>query len=155
MTNAPTAGEDWPFAFVTRVVAPVSAQGSDVHLSAPEIAQLFFDGWLLYLTGGTSLGQEAVFGAEAVPMTREMNVGVLREIRAGDELWLGARAVSRRRRSFTLELALRRAADDVIAATCRTVQVCVGAAGAVEVPPQLWQAVELLEGRPIPVDATA
>jgi acyl-CoA thioesterase FadM len=138
--------------FVVPVTAPSSANGGGAHLSAPEITELFFRGWMRYLSVGTGLGEGTVFGARAVPTTREFTVSLLREIYADDELRLGIRAVSRRRRSFTLELSLQRVVDDSVAATCRTVQVCVDASGAVEVPPELWAAVERLEGQSIPVD---
>jgi acyl-CoA thioesterase FadM len=140
---------EWPYEFVQELTAPAAGFGDDAHLSAPEITQLFFDGWMSYLTDGIGLGP-SVFTADAVPSTRELTVQLLREIRSGDGLRLGVRAVSRRRRSFTLELALRKGADDFDAATCRTVQVCVGAGGAAEVPAALWSAVERLEGRLIP-----
>jgi acyl-CoA thioesterase FadM len=142
----------WPYVFVKELTAPLAAFGGDAHLSAPEITQLFFDGWMSYLTDGTGLGR-AVFTGESVPSTRELTVQLLREIVTGDRLRLGVRAVSRRRRSFTLDLALRKGADGFDAATCRTVQVCVGAGGAAEVPSGLWDAVERLEGRLIPPES--
>jgi acyl-CoA thioesterase FadM len=152
MTGSPAPGSDSHGAFVMPLTAPASAQGGDAHLSAPEITELFFRGWMHYLGEETGLGAGAVFGGPVVPTTRELTVGLLREIHAGDELRLGVRTVSRRRRSFTLELTLERADDGAVAATCRTVQVCVGVAGAAEVPSELWAALERLEGRAIPVD---
>src|SRR5262245_17917734 len=65
--NPDQATADWPGTYVQQVTAPPAQHGPDAHLSTPEVVQLFFNGWLSYLSEGTGLGREAAFEGSAVP----------------------------------------------------------------------------------------
>ena len=119
-------------------------------MSAPEIVNILFLGWNGYLAAVAARSRDQEDGTWAQPFTRSVTVELLAEVMEGDALEVAVRAVSRRLRSFVLELSVRRTSDNRVVATGQTVQVCIAEAGSPGIPSSLWRAVEEIESRTIP-----
>ncbi len=126
----------------------------DGHVGNIQIASWMYDAWLNYLTKGLQQDPEKLFGGGGRPIVREITARFNAEIFAGDVLHCGVRALSRRHRSFTLQQVLSKVPTGDVVAVGTTVLVTIDTAthALVEVPTDLWRAVEHAEGRSIPIE---
>jgi acyl-CoA thioesterase FadM len=141
---------DEHFPWVEDVVAP--EVGHDDHIDNIQIAQLMYDAWMHYLVEGLQSDMGELFSRRGRPIVREITARFESETFPGDRLQCGVRAISRSRRSFTLEQVLSQKAHGRVVAVGRTVLVTIDTATGqpVEVPSNFWQSVERFEGRSIP-----
>jgi acyl-CoA thioesterase FadM len=142
------------FPWVEDVVAP--SVGGAGHIDNLQIAQLLYDAWMHYMVEGLGQDQGELFSGVGRPIVREINVRFDAEVFPGEALRCGVRATSRSRRSLALEQVLWRAVDEQTVAAGRTHLVTIDTATgqAVEIPSELWAAVERAEGRSIPAPAS-
>ena len=145
--NEPT---DEHYPWIEDVVAP--DVGSAGHIDNIQIAQLMYDAWMRYLLDGVGLDRE-IFNRQGRPTVREITARFDGEVFPGDALKCGVRALSRRRRSFTLEEVLWKASDGRRLASGTVVLVTVDPTTytPVEVPAELWSEIERAEQREIPI----
>lgn len=127
------------------VSAPVTLSGASpgFHVSNLEIERIFFEGRNSFLI---SLDRD-LWHRSVVPQVRELTTRFDAEIDAGRELDCATRVVSRSRRAFVMEQVLVDRTDGTVMASCRSVHVTVGPSGAVDIPDELWAAIERHSGR--------
>ena len=144
-----------PYAWSTSIVAPDA--GGQGHVDYLQLSRLMYDAWSAYLVPGLGLSRDEVHGGAVKPIVKGITGRFDAEVQPGEPLRCVARAVSRTRRAFTIEVVLRRdSGDDPVATGTVTLVAFEPATGqAVEVPAALWAAVEALEGREIPISGPA
>jgi acyl-CoA thioesterase FadM len=137
------AGYPW----VEELTAP--DEGRVGHVDNIQIAEMLFGAWTRYLVPGLGIDRTAVYRTGARPVVRSIEAGFEAEVFPGEALHCGVRALTRTRRSFTLEQVLAR--GEVVLARGRVVLVTFDeAAGrSVSVPDDLWSRIESFEGRSI------
>src|SRR4051794_3235644 len=118
--------EEVRFPWLEDVIAPAVGEGG--HIDNIQIAQLMYDAWMRYLTLGVGLPR-TVFDEAGRPTVREISARFDTEVFPGDALECGVRALSRRRRSFTLGQVLRRKDGT---------QVASGTVVLVTIDPKTW-----------------
>ncbi len=117
-----------------------------------QITEMVYRAWTHYLTEGIGFSEGETFTNDGVrPIVRQVTVRVDAEVFPREALHCGVRALSRSDRSFTLEQALWRDADDRLLALCSVVLVTFDPSSGrpTAVPAHLWDAVEGFEGRKI------
>lgn len=135
-----------------RSAAVTPAETGGFHVSNLEIERMFFDARNEYIAG---VDIADVWHQPVVPLLRELLTRFDAEVAGGADLECITRVTSRSRRSFVMEQSLIDGSTNHVVATCRSVNVTVGPAGAVEIPDELWSAIERRDGGPIPlVDRT-
>jgi hypothetical protein len=133
------------FPLVETVVAPRDTQPDGAHVVDYEIQKLLSVGWQTYVR----IVREATGGELPPPAVREITTSFEGECHGGDQLLLGVRAVSRSRRSYTLEEQLWNPTTDKTVARSRVVMTGIDrtTGRASEVSPEFWAAVETFEDR--------
>lgn len=126
--------------------------GKSGHIDIVQITALFFDAWMGYLVPGLGLDREAVFQPSGRPIMRSTTVDVEAEINPGQVLQCGVRALARRTRSFTLEGLLAHDGRPAARGHLVLVTVDTNTGRSVEIPEELWAAVERVEGRMIGIE---
>lgn len=117
------------------------------HLSNLELERLFFEARNQYIAG---VDIDDVWHRPVVPVVRELVTRFESEARGGADLECSTRVTSRSRRAFVMQQSLIDRSTGTVAATCRSVHVTVGADGPVEIPTDLWTAIERRDGGTIP-----
>jgi acyl-CoA thioesterase FadM len=129
--------------------------GHEGHLDNIAIAQLLYSAWQNYLGKGLGYGSDELFGRESVgrPIVRSISVRYDAEVFPGLEAQIGVRVLGRREKGFTLEQTLSRADDGQVLAAGTVVLVTVNpqTLKPVPIPHELWAAIEVFEGRSIPI----
>ncbi len=128
---------------------PVDTAG--FHVSNLEIERMFFEARNEYLAG---IDIDDLWHRPVVPLLRELSTRFESEVVGGADLECATWVSSRSRRSFVMEQWLVDRSSGGVAATCRSVHVTVGAEGAVEIPDDLWSAIERRNGGPTESGAT-
>jgi acyl-CoA thioesterase FadM len=131
----------------TRTDVDVPAGDQGFHVSNLEIERIFFDARNAYLA---AIDIDDLWHQPVIPQVRELTTRFDAEVTGGAALTCTTRVVSRSRRAFVMEQQLVDSASATVSATCRSVHVTVGTEGAVEIPDDLWAAIELYDGGPIP-----
>lgn len=124
-------------------VVPVQVADTPFHVSNLSIEEMFFTARNRYMT---MLDVGDVWGGPVLPMIRELVTRFDAEVSQGDALVVVTHVVSRSARAFVMEQRLE--LETRVAATCRSVQVCVDgvAGGATTIPNDLWKAIVTMEG---------
>lgn len=140
------------YTIVDDVVGPGEA-GDAHHLVDYQTQELVSRLWSIYL----ATAREKLTKASWVPAMRRVSYMLDSEAFAGQPLQRGIRVLSRSRRScvFGADLWHRDDGRMVHRAELVTVFVDPTQGGAVEVPEDLWAAIEALEGREIPITERA
>ena len=141
--------------FVVDVVVP--DQGHGFHVSNMKLDELFFEARNAYID---HLGIDDLWHHDVTPQLKELLIRFESEAMPGQPLRSTVQITSRSRRTFVMEQAISVIEDDGSlrpVATCRSVHVSVSRSqgGAVEVEPELWAAIERVEGREIAIEARA
>ena len=136
------------YSMVDDVVAPDDTQSPGHHVVDYVLQMLLSQGWQKYV----ATIREGIPDVPA-PAVKEITTSFVAECLGGDLLQRGVRAVSRTRRSYVLEEALWQRESGQIVATSRAVIIGIDrtTGRAAEIPAPMWEVVELLEGRSIPV----
>ena len=144
--------ENAQYAIVDEVVAPGHTQSAGHHVVDYALQELLSKGWQRY----NGMIREGLTDLP-VAVVLEITTRFLAECLGGDQLQRGVRAASRTRRSFILEEALWQSASGQVVATSRVVMTGIDrkTGRAAEIAPEMWRAVEALEGRTIPVSERA
>lgn len=132
------------------ITAP--AAGTSGHIDIVQVTALLFDAWMGYLVPGLGLDRESVLRPVGRPIVRSTTVDVEAEIRPGQVLQCGVRAQARRTRSFTLGGLLAHEGRPVARGQVVLVTVDTTTGRSVEIPQELWAAVERVEGRDIAIE---
>jgi acyl-CoA thioesterase FadM len=142
---------DQGFTIVEEIVAP-GDPGSQYHLVDYQTQELVSTLWSAYL----AKAREGLAASPVAPAMRRVSYSLESECTPGQRLRRAIRVASRSRRSCTFEATLTHADDGRIIHAAEMVTVFVDPSrGAVEIPEDFWAAVERIEGRSIPVPASA
>lgn len=109
---------------------------------------MFFEARNGYIVG---IDIDDIWHQPVVPLLRELLTRFEAEVIGGADLECLTRVASRSRRSFVMEQSLIDRPTGNVAASCRSVHVTVGPDGAVEIPGDLWSAIERRDGGTIPL----
>ena len=120
---------------------------AEFHVHNLGVEEIFFTARNQYLL---DLGIDDLWHQQVVPQLRELLTLFESEIAQGTSLQCRTTVVSRSRRAFVMEQALRFSETGEVAATCRSVHVTVDESGAVDIPEALWAAIEGQAGRTVP-----
>ena len=139
---------DSEYSQVDPVTTPGDTQTAGHHVVDYELQKLLSQGWQRY-------NARVREGLDDLPVAavKEITTTFQAECQGGDQLMRGVRAVSRTRRTWVMEEALWQVETGEVVATSRVVMVGIdrSTGKAAEVPAAMWQAVEALEGREIPI----
>lgn len=129
--------DDRPRGVRSPATAPPGTAG--FHVSNLEIERMFFEARNAFVAG---IDIDDVWHRPVVPLLREILTRFEAEVVGGADLECATCVSSRSRRSFVMEQWLVDRSTGSVVATCRSVHVTVGAEGAVEIPADLWSAIE-------------
>jgi acyl-CoA thioesterase FadM len=137
---------DEDYSVIDDLTAPTDTQPTGAHVVDYELQKLLSQGWQRYV----ALVREQA-GDIPGPVCKQITTTFEAECHGGDAIQRGVRAVSRTRRSYVLEEALWQRDTGRIVATSRVVMTGIdrGTGRAAEIPPEMWAAVEGIEGRTI------
>lgn len=140
-----------------RYAIPIEASSEHLnrggHIGNVEIAGLLHQARMGYLLDGVGLARTQLYDDERNMVLREVRITYEREVRGAAALTATVRAVKRSRRSFTLEEAIWLTdTGDLVASTNALLIIVSRTTGkGMDVPVDVWDAVEAYEGHAIPV----
>ncbi len=130
------------------VVAPLVG-APDAHVVDYEVQRFLSLGWQAYVR----IVRDAAGGELPAAVVREITTNFDDECHGGDVMMMGIRATQRSRRSYVLHVELWNATTGRTVARSRVVMTGIdrstGRAG--EPPARFWEAMDTLEGHPVPV----
>lgn len=123
------------------------------HIGNVEIAGLLHQARMGYLLEGVGLARTQLYDDERNMVLREVRITYEREVRGQAPLTATVRTIKRSRRSFTLEEAIWLTDTGELVASTNALLIIVSRSTGkgMEVPADVWDAVEAYEGRAIPV----
>ena len=145
--------DEWFFPWVQPMTA-ADVPGTS-HVDNIQIMSMLFDAWMSYMNQGLGIDRTEVFVNAGRPIVKSVSAQFHAEIHAGQQLTCGVRVASRSTRSFTLEQVLWSDEPSRPVATGAVVLVTIDRTSGrpVEIPTDLWDAVERAERRLIPASA--